>query len=279
MTDSEMKLSDLFHSLIPDEYRNQHGEVKPMTEAEFAHKQCEWYNESEGQLGGVDCPDCKNRGNYQILDDDGNRVMRECHCMAQRRYIQMMQNAGLGDLYKKCTFDSYITDTDWRIRCKQSALQYANRDGNGWFLFAGQSGTGKTHLCTAICSELAKRGRGIRYIQWKRLFDKLVQTKFKEYEQEYIFRESTDADVLYLDDFLKTPANIPPTPEMLSYALEIIDARYKADKKTIISTEFMLDEIIRFDEALGGRMREKTSKCMVKRETGRNFRIKEVKEL
>lgn len=263
--------SDIFHSLIPEEFRNT-GEK--MTAAEFAQKQCDWYNESEGRLDGVDCPECKNRGNYQFLDAEGNRVMRECKCMAQRRYIQTMKLSGLGELYERCTFDSYTVKTDWQKTCKAYAMRYVQQPGNGWFYFGGQSGSGKTHLCTAICSELAKQGRQIVYIQWKRYFAQLVQTKFKQYEQEQLFSVATDADVLYIDDFLKTPHNAAPSEEMLSYALEIVDARYKADRKTIFSSEFMTEEVTGFDEALGGRIFEKSknNKVLLKRGDGRNYR-------
>jgi DNA replication protein DnaC len=272
MIDSAMKLSDILKGQIPEEYKD----IKPISADSFEQKQCEWYNQSEGRLSGINCPECKNRGNFQYIDADGYRRMRECRCMANRRYIQMMHNAGLGDLYEKCTFDAYIVKTDWQERCKAFSQKYAAQDGNGWYLFGGQSGTGKTHLCTAICSELAKRGRDIKYVQWKRLYDKLIQTRFKGAEQEQLFRECETADVLYIDDFLKMPKNNAPSADMLSYALEIIDARYKADKKTIISTEFMIDDIVSFDEALGGRLKEKTrgNKCMVERKDGRNYRMR-----
>lgn len=269
---SEMQsLGDMFHALIPEEYRKG---SEPISADDFARKQCEWYNETEGTLTGIDCPECKNRGNFQLLNENGDRVMRECKCMAKRRYVQMMQNSGLGDLYEKCTFDSYIVKMEWQRDAKEKALQYAAKDGNGWFFFGGSSGSGKTHLCTAICSELAKRGRTIKYVQWKRLFAELVQTKFKQYEREQIFNDCVNADVLYIDDFLKTPRNVTPSEEMLSYALEIIDARYKADKKTILSTEFRCNEILSFDEALGSRIAEKSNRDheFVTREAGKNFR-------
>ena len=277
MMDTAQNLrSDIFHEMIPPEFRTE----KTMTFDELAQKQCEWYNESEGRLTGIDCPDCKNRGNYQILDANGYRVMRECKCVAHRRYISMMQSAGLGDLYEQCTFDSYHVSTDWQREAKQKAIEYANKDGNGWFFFGGSSGSGKTHLCTAICSELAKRGRGIKYIQWKRLFAELVQTKYKQFEQDQLFRECEKADILYLDDFLKTPRNVQPSDEMLSYALEIVDARYKADKKTIFSTEFKCNEILLFDEALGGRIAEKSNQdhVFIAREKGRNYRTRGEKQ-
>lgn len=269
--DTQNSTSDIFHALIPEEYRSS-GEQ--MTTAAFMQKQCDWYNESEGRLDGIDCPECKNRGNYQLLDNDGNRVMRECKCMAQRRYMTAMKAAGLGELYERCTFDKYRVTNEWQKTCKALAMRYAAQDGNGWFYFGGNSGSGKTHLCTAICSELAKKGRQIMYVQWKRCLAQLVQTKFKLNEQEQLFSDMTTADVLYIDDFLKTPMNKAPSDEALSYALEIVDARYKSDRKTIFSSEFMTREILTFDEALGGRIIEKSkgNKVLLERESGRNYR-------
>ena len=115
------------------------------------------------------------------------------------------------------------------------------------------------------------------YVVWKSVFDKLVQTKFKDSDHEQILNAVINADVLYIDDFLKTPKNVEPSADMLSYALEIIDARYKADRKTIFSTEFSLGQLEKFDEALGSRIAEKTSKnrVQVKRGDGRNYRTNE----
>lgn len=271
LQDTQRNISDIFRDLIPEEYRQT---AKQMTTDEYLQSQCDWYNESEGHLDGYDCTECKNRGYFQTLDGNGGYTLKECKCMTTRRYITAMKAAGLGELYEKCTFDAYIVQNEWQRTCKALAMRYAAQDGNGWFYFGGNTGAGKTHLCTAICSELAKKGRQILYVQWKRLLAQLIQTKFKQYEQEQLFNECIYADVLYIDDFLKTPRNAPPSEESLSYALEIVDARYKADKKTIFSSEFMTKEILSFDEALGGRIVEmsKGNKVLLERETGRNYR-------
>lgn len=275
MTHGEMSFSELIQSMIPDEVKGK-IDYKPISDHEYAQLQCDWYNNREGNLTGFDCPKCKNRGNFQVLDAEDNHVIRECSCMAQRKYIAAMNAAGLSELYEKCTFDTYTVSNDFQKTCKERVMRYAAKEGNGWLWISGQSGIGKTHLCTAVCSELAKRGRGIKYVQWKPLYNKLVQTKFKLEEQDQIMNELIHADVLYLDDFLKTPNNIAPNSEMLSYALEIIDARYKGEKKTILSTEFVLDDILKFDEALGSRISERTAefKVQVLRQEGRNYRRK-----
>lgn len=268
------QFSDTIRDIIPDEYQQELDKVKPVSQDSFLEMQCQWFNEGEGKLEGYDCTACKNRGYFQIIQD-GFAVLKECECMANRRYIQMMNAAGLGELYENCTFDSYTTKADWQARCKAMALRYAADKGAGWMYFGGSSGCGKTHLCTAVCSELAKAGRDIKYLQWKRLYSKLQKMKYKLYEYEELMQECCEANTLYLDDFLKTPNNAEPDKDSLSAALDIIDARYKANLKTIISTEFMIDEIVAFDEALGGRIREKASGhiIQVKREKGRNYRM------
>ena len=103
---------------------------------------------------------------------------------------------------------------------------------------------------------------------------RMERTRYNDEKREALMRELKAADVLYIDDLLKTSNNVPPTQSALTYALDIVDLRYTADRKTMISTEFMISEITSFDEALGSRISEKTKGCkiMVKREAGRNFR-------
>lgn len=267
-------LTTLFNEILaamPDDIQTE-----PLDYHSYALQQCEWYNATKGNLDDMDCPECKNRGYFQTLDADDNKVMKECRCMAVRRYIKAMNTAGLGSLYQKCTFDRYEAKESWQKTCKDTAMRYSQTDGDDWFYFAGSSGSGKTHLCTAICGELAKRGREIKYLQWARLYEQLVQTRFKEYEQGEIFRCIEDVDVLYLDDFLKTPRNVQPKDDVLSYALEIVDARYKAEKKTIFSSEFQISQIITFDQALGGRIFEMAKDFQIStgNDSKRNYRVR-----
>lgn len=262
-------MTEYFDYEIPEEYR-----VEKVDHDQYKKMQCDWHNERRGNLPDVDCPECLNRGNFMTLSEDGELIIRECKCMVQRRYIWAMREAGLGYMYERCTFDAYTTEQDWQANAKKRAMYYAAMPGNKWLQFSGNSGCGKTHLCTAICSALAKQGRQVKYVEWKRLLAKLQQTKYKETEQDALIREMQNVDVLYLDDFLKTAGNAKPSDEALNYALEIINARYIRDKKTIISTEFMDKELIDFDEALGSRIVEKSFQIQVLRSQGRNFRTK-----
>lgn len=280
MTDTVTSLSDVIAKLgisSPDHEPEQaHDESQNRRKiSAYDRMMLDFNNSRQGGMSEVDCEKCKNRGYIYYLNDDGFMVARECTCMPERRYIRMMEASGLGSLYKKYTFDAYMANTDFRKTCKVLAMRYAGDASNAWMIFSGQSGVGKTHLCTAICSSLAKRGRQILYVQWSRVLAKLQQTKFKEAEQDQHLDELLSADVLYIDDFLKTPNNAAPSEDALRYALEVINSRYVADKKTILSTEYMLQEILRFDEALGGRIAEKSAgmRIQVNRGENRNYRL------
>ena len=267
---TELKYSDML-AMIPEEYRNQKIDMDS-----FAQMQIKWHNETPGNLPDVDCPECLNRGSYMVLSESGEQIIRECKCMANRRYILAMKAAGLGELYQRCTFDAYKTEEEWQVTAKSKAYAYVKAGGDKWLIFSGNSGCGKTHLCTAICSELAKQGMTIKYVEWKRLLAKLQQTRFKETEQGSLIREMQEVDVLYLDDFLKTAGNAKPSDDALNFALEIVNARYIRDRKTILSTEFLAREIIGFDEALGSRIVEKSYQIQLQREQGRNYRTKKI---
>ena len=63
--------------------------------------------------------------------------------------------------------------------------------------------------------------------------------------------------ILYIDDFLR---NKQPTQAEIKLAFSIIDTRYQNGLKTIISSEKSLKELHGIDEALTGRIYERTNK-------------------
>jgi len=251
--------------------------AEPFSE-EYAERhaqfQCDSYNEQTGGLRGVDCTVCRNKGYIMKPTGGWGTAMYECQCMKKRRFIDGLARAGLRNA-DQFTFDAYTTEEDWQRKAKALAVRYAEEGGKRWLYIAGNSGAGKTHLCTAVCAQLVKDGREVRYEVWSDVLHRLEQTRFDDRKRGDLMDSLRGVDVLYLDDFLKTPANKRPTDSAIGYAFEIINARYIADRATILSTEFLLDEICGFDEALGGRISEKTpgSKIQI-RGNGRNYRMK-----
>lgn len=203
-------------------------------------------------LGGVDCPKCGNMG-YIPYTKDGEIYSRECECMNTRRSMRRIKNSGMIDLLSRYTFAEYETPDDTRAKIKAAAQKYAEAD-DGWFYIAGQSGSGKTHICTAICSRLMERGKEVYYMKWRdesRQLKAIVNTEDIDPKLEKL----KSVPVLYIDDFLKGGANEAD----IRLAFEILNARYNESKaRTVLSSEIGIKELLRVDEAVGSRVYERS---------------------
>ena len=182
--------------------------------------------------------------------------MRECECMNKRRNLRLLEVSGLADLVKRYTFDAWETNEPWKRKLLQIAWAYAECP-SGWFYLAGRPGTGKTHICTAICGKLMlKLGYTARYVLWR---DFSVEAKSLVNDAEAykaLVEPLKRARVLYLDDFFKSGSR--PTAGDINLAFEIINARYNdLSKITIISSELIAEKLCQIDEALGSRIVER----------------------
>ena len=222
---------------------------------EQARRRVKGFNTVPGTLTGYDCPVCLNRGYSFFVDDLGHEMTRDCSCMKIRRARRRIARSGLADMLTRYTFETWQTPEPWQKAALELAQQYA-RDREGWFLAAGHSGTGKTHLCTAICGALLDVGVDVRYMLWR---DVSVQAKAVANDAEEYARIVDPlkvVDLLYIDDLFK--AGTVPTAADVNLVFEIINARYNdSGKLTIISTERGLDELLSIDEAIGSRIYER----------------------
>ena len=117
--------------------------------AAHARMKADAINSTPGSLTGIDCPKCKNRGSIALPREDGSVSVQDCDCMKIRRCIWEMEKSGLKNIIREKTFDSYAATEPWQKTIKAGAVAYAEHP-EGWLLFCGQPGSGKTHLCTAI---------------------------------------------------------------------------------------------------------------------------------
>lgn len=250
----------------------------PKDDNSYDALKCKWYNETEGNLEGIDCQKCRNKGYIAELID-GVEIHKECSCMEERRGRIRMNASGLGGLTERYTFSSYTTGEDWQKRAKAVCLKYVSMPkADNWLFIAGQSGAGKTHLCTAVCNELMKKGLSVRYEVWRELIRKLKAVQYDDTKYQTAMQELRDAECLYIDDFLKG-IDRRQLDSDANFAFEIINHRYNANKKTIISSELLIDDIKQIDEALSGRIAEKSKgfQAQIKKEDGRNYRFSERK--
>ena len=242
---------------------------KSFNNKEYMQFKCDMENKRQGALQGYNCDICLNKGYISVVNEEENISLRECKCMAIRRNLDRIRRSGLSDVIASNTFDKFQVNSEWQKRAKILAEKYANNP-DGWLIAFGQSGCGKTHLCTAVCDFLLNKGYEVKYFMWREIVQKCNALKFKDAEYDRYIEEIANAEVLYIDDFLKSK-----TPE-LDIAFQIINTRYIRNKLTIISSEMLIEDIKALDTAIAGRINQKaTVKILIKEEADRNFRFKE----
>lgn len=233
------------------------------------------YNELQGDLQGVDCPKCKNKGFIAVANTERQTMeTRICECQTKRTSIQRMEKSGLSQVLKKCTLEDYRAGLPYQKTVKQKALAYIGDKSGKWFFIGGQSGSGKTHICTAICGELLKSGHEVVYMQWVRDSGFLKSLKNDEAYQPTLAKY-LKAEVLYIDDLFKPRFTEPPTAADVGLLFEILNYRYNGGLKTIFSSEHTINELIDIDEACGGRIKEMCGENVltIHKDAGKNMRL------
>ena len=258
----EPRLEPLGFKESQDQKSLSTGAISPKTAyIESQKRKAEAYNRTPGKLDGYDCRECKNRGSFFTVDENGYLISTPCKCMTIRNNRRRVEQSGLSDLLSRYTFDAWRAESKWQAEVLAGAKRYATNP-DGWFSICGRPGTGKTHICTAICGELMKRGYDVRYMLWRDAATTLKANSTGDaaaYSRE--IEPLKTVRVLYIDDFYKTGGKRHPTVMDVNLAFEIINARYnKAGLITIISSERSLDELMRIDEATASRIYERTKK-------------------
>ena len=236
------------------------------------------FNDTMGDLTDYDCPKCKNRGETAV-NRNGYFATITCDCKVMRRNMEQIRESGLSDLLDIYIFENYKTTQDWQQSVKSRAAGYASERTGDWLCVLGCVGSGKTHICTAVCGELMKKGRALKYMLWR---DESVKIKAIVNDRDEYSRLITpfkEAEILYIDDLLKTKKDAPISAGDINLAFELINYRYnQPNKKTIISSEKSLDELLEIDMAIGSRIYERCKThayCLEITQTGENnFRLK-----
>lgn len=258
----------------------------PMSPKEYEQFKVDGLNATEGnrhEEDGYQCNACRNKGYIIKLveDEDGyfHQVCCDCKCVEIRNSIMRMKRSGLKDIIKDYTFDKFEDPEPWQKAIKSAAMEYA-KNPEGWFFLGGQSGAGKTHLCTAICREFLLAGKRVRYMLWRDDIVKIKGAVTDSEEYSKMIDQFKTVDVLYIDDLFKTGKAADnsvqkPTGADINVAFEIINYRYNNPSLlTIISSELTEDELIDIDEAIGGRIYERAKAFTIGKSRDRNYRIK-----
>lgn len=114
--------------MIPASIRMKSTAVRSFDD--YRQRQIDVLNALPGDLPGMDCPECKNKGVIYALED-GYEVTKECSCMAVRRSWQRIEKSGLKDIMNRYTFKSYEIREPWQeqIMPARAIIAGALKDG------------------------------------------------------------------------------------------------------------------------------------------------------
>lgn len=227
-------------------------------------------------ISTVKCDKCNNSGLIWWVNENGQFMTKDCECMEMRKTERYLRNCGIDvDEFNRRSFEAFETKTEDQKKMFQTAKAFlldGSAKGIGYF---GKSGTGKTHICTAIYQELIKtRKLQAKYFRYGREIKRLKALIFDDevFLSQMGLWES--CEVLYIDDLFKLAEGKAGDIETkdLELIFNIVDSRNVKGKITIFSSETSLKKITETDIALGGRIAEIIGPYGVKCE-GRNRRF------
>ena len=236
----------------------------------LAEMAVESFNNEQGDYTGYDCPVCKNKGLVAFLKD-GTDLYRQCECVSIRHAMKIQADSGIEMLLDKYRFDNYEVTEPWQQYTVEKAKEFTEKK-DGWFFIGGKTGTGKTHICTAIVDQLLKDRIPCKYMMWKDEA-RILKAMVNDSEYATLIRPLKETKCLYIDDFLQDGT----TTGSMNLAFEILNHRYNNGLLTIISSELTVQDILEAREAVGGRIYEKARNYMIQIKNGQNYRLKGVR--
>ena len=201
------------------------------------------------------CSKCKDTGYI-----GGTKV---CSCLREELIKATIASSGIGNLIEKQSFENfelglYENDSD-AYRIMKNNLETAKKfafgfkDNPGSLLFVGKTGTGKTHLSTAIAREVIKSGFDVIYDTTQNIISDFETDRFKNaYSQtEPISNKYLECDLLIMDDLGAEFV----TQFTVSCLYNLINTRQNRGLSTIISTNLEQKELLeRYEDRICSRL-------------------------
>ena len=151
-------------------------------------------------------------------------------------------------LQRSMTFDNFDRQRVNLPLEKQENLEEAYRiafefakSPEGWIVFMGETGCGKTHLAAAIVNYRYQANKSALFIVVLEFLDHLRSTFSPESKISYdqIFEKVKTAPLLVLDDFGEQTA----TPWVREKLYQVINYRYNSRLPMVITTRYTIEEI------------------------------------
>jgi len=163
------------------------------------------------------------------------------------------------ELQKNMTFINYKRRNDLSIEQQDNmdaayrlAFDFA-KNPEGWLVFMGETGCGKTHLASAIVNYRYEMGKPALFVVVPDFLDHLRSAFNPDSKISYdqLFESVKTASLLVLDDFGEQSTN----PWVKEKLYQLINYRYNSRLPTVITTRLSLDEIMgEVDSSISSRL-------------------------
>jgi len=212
-----------------------------------------------------ECSICKDK--EWLIDKETNSA-RPCQCREAKLYKRILEASGITEAFLQRNFKNYKPRNQITANAKAMAIDYVKQfdsiknSRNNSIAFLGQVGAGKTHLSIAIANELMKKNIGVRYMQYREDITRIKQVAMDEESYAREINKYKTATVLLIDDLyknatLKTRSGYEVLNDADKRAMfEIINYRYFKNAPIIVSSEYLAEDILAFDEGIGSRILE-----------------------
>lgn len=228
-------------------------------------KKAKWKQEHPDEPMPV-CPRCRNTGLIRTYrDEDGNKVGRydagsyeflsPCSCIQGES--QLLKNnrhfSAVPALYEDARLANFdvtiykdIEADQLAATAKDIATKYIEnfekleKQGFGMYIWSSARGCGKTRLASTICNELTEKGVRNKFVTANQILSEIKETWNDNNKQEsQVLKKYEEARLLVIDD-LGTQYGKQWIDEPF---LNIINARYNANKPTIVTSNYEVDRL------------------------------------
>ncbi len=235
-----------------------------MTQTNISRANTDTWSKGNAPLPSMEegevCPICKGAGFvHPVLDSgqtDFSRVI-PCRCskgeLRKKKTEYLQRYSNLGSL-SQLTFDNLspkgraanAISQEHFAQIYQAAKAFSE-DPEGWLVFSGPGGSGKTHLACAIANHRLSLGEPVFYIGTADLLDHLRSAFSPTSDTTYddLFEQVKNVPLLVLDDFSLESATTWAKEKLE----QLLNHRFNTRLPTVITTDIPLEKV---DERLRG---------------------------
>lgn len=206
--------------------------------------------------GFIYCGKCHTKKQVEVMNPFTNKLEKKpciCSCMKQEIEKEEQQRKEAEERHKKekllsrsfsePAYRNFTFEKDDLKNPKETHIlkRYADRfreikqSGQGLLLY-GNIGTGKTFLSACVANQLIDEGFRVHMTTLPRIIAKIQKETF---EKSDTIADLTECDLLIIDDL----GVERQTEYMQEQVFEIIDARYRAKKPMLVSTNLSAKEM------------------------------------